>query len=381
MKTRTNDFLKLTYFLTFSFLLFTFSLSGQNVVITDDNSYTPSSSNAILEVEAGNNNKGILIPRLSAAQRTAMSPHTTHDVGLLVFDTDSLSFWYHNGSGWIEIDSADIVRNISDADKDTKIIVEQMNDEDYIYFYTAGNNVMYIDDAGKVSISNYVELPSTSSSTTGVIYKGSSSFLHNYKASSTDGANTFVGKDAGNFSMSRNSSITDASYNSGFGAGTFKDLTTGGYNTASGAYALYNNTTANNNVAVGTATLLNTTTGGSNTAIGQKSGYSNQTGSGNVFIGNEAGYNETGSNKLYIDNSNTSTPLIYGDFSTNAVTINGTIKITGGSPGVGQVLTSDASGNASWQAGGAGGGAADIDDLNDANADATSVFLGDGCWR
>ena len=45
-------------------------------------------------------------------------------------------------------------------------------------------------------------------------------------------------------------------------------------------------------------------------------------GTGNVFIGPNAGYNETTSNKLYIDNSNTSTPLIYGDFSTNRLSIN-----------------------------------------------------------
>ena len=43
-------------------------------------------------------------------------------------------------------------------------------------------------------------------------------------------------------------------------------------------------------------------------------GFSNTAGSGNVFLGNEAGYKETGSNKLYIDNSDTSTPLIYGQF-------------------------------------------------------------------
>jgi hypothetical protein len=38
------------------------------------------------------------------------------------------------------------------------------------------------------------------------------------------------------------------------------------------------------------------------------------TGNGNIFIGYNAGSYETGSNKLYIANSNTSKPLIYGDF-------------------------------------------------------------------
>ena len=51
------------------------------------------------------------------------------------------------------------------------------------------------------------------------------------------------------------------------------------------------------------------------------------TGSGNVMIGYKAGYYEIGSNKLYIDNSNTTTPLIYGDFANDSVKINGQMEI------------------------------------------------------
>jgi parallel beta-helix repeat protein len=69
------------------------------------------------------------------------------------------------------------------------------------------------------------------------------------------------------------------------------------------------------------------TTGGYNTNVGYQAGYLNQTGSGNVFIGKQAGYNETASNKLYIANSNTTTPLIGGDFSAGTATINGAATI------------------------------------------------------
>src|SRR5262249_53010949 len=60
----------------------------------------------------------------------------------------------------------------------------------------------------------------------------------------------------------------------------------------------------------------------------------------------------TGSNKLYIDNSSSSTPLIYGDFSTNSVTINDSLiskyfKMTNGASS-GYLLQSDATGNGSW---------------------------------
>jgi len=50
-------------------------------------------------------------------------------------------------------------------------------------------------------------------------------------------------------------------------------------------------------------------------------------GNGCVMLGYFAGFNETGSNKLYIDNSSTTTPLIYGDFSTNTLTIHDSLIV------------------------------------------------------
>ena len=69
-----------------------------------------------------------------------------------------------------------------------------------------------------------------------------------------------------------------------------------------------------------------------NIFIGHQAGYANIIGSGDIFIGYQAGYNETGSNKLYIDNSNTTTPLIYGEFDNNFITINGDLIVTGKPP-------------------------------------------------
>jgi len=58
-------------------------------------------------------------------------------------------------------------------------------------------------------------------------------------------------------------------------------------------------------------------------------------GSGNILLGNNAGFFETGSNKLYISNSGTSSPLIGGDFSTGSVTVNALLTLTPTStPGV-----------------------------------------------
>ncbi len=176
----------------------------------------------------------------------------------------------------------------------------------------------------------------------------------NYNA--TGAGNTAVGYHSGN-GVTSNTGIYNVSmgyfsayerrgsYNVGVGpfAGYMRGGGTGSYNTALGAYAGYENT------------------GGTNTFLGAFAGYNaNSTGSGNVFIGYNAGYNETGSNLLYIDNTTTSTPLIYGNFSSNALTFNGTvtstglvttpsIRITGSSPAANDVLVSDASGNGTWQ--------------------------------
>jgi len=61
--------------------------------------------------------------------------------------------------------------------------------------------------------------------------------------------------------------------------------------------------------------------------LGSGAGYNLTSGSGNVFIGYLAGAQETGSNKLYIDNSGTTTPLIYGQFDNDYVKLNSKVSI------------------------------------------------------
>ena len=125
--------------------------------------------------------------------------------------------------------------------------------------------------------------------------------------------------------------------------------TTGDYNTFIGYHAGYSNTTGFRNTFIGNAAGLYNTTGYQNTFLGNYAGYNNQTGhtntiigrkagfsnkgNGNVFLGYEAGYPESGSNKLYIDNSSTSSPLIYGEFDNDIVAINGKLGVGTHSPG------------------------------------------------
>jgi hypothetical protein len=145
--------------------------------------------------------------------------------------------------------------------------------------------------------------------------------------------NTFYGPGALHSNVS-------GSQNTAFGSFSLFDNTSGSRNVATGAYSLNKNIDGNHNVATGFASLYNNTTGDSNIGLGDHSGYSNQTGSKNIFLGYQAGYSETGSNKLYIDNSTTATPLIYGDFASNALTINGTLNSTGTFTSTGNISTS-----------------------------------------
>lgn len=121
---------------------------------------------------------------------------------------------------------------------------------------------------------------------------------------------------------------TSGSYNTATGYEALRSTRTGNYNTATGYEALYQNEDGSNNTAVGNAALYNAE-GDNNVGLGHNAGYSNKTGTGNVFLGYQAGYNETGSDKLYIDNSSTSSPLIYGDFDANTLTVNGSTTTTG----------------------------------------------------
>ncbi len=71
--------------------------------------------------------------------------------------------------------------------------------------------------------------------------------------------------------------------------------------------------------------------GSGNVFIGANSGYHN-TGQGNVFIGFNVGSHSDSKNEnniLMIDNSDTTSPLIFGDFAADEVDINGVLSVTG----------------------------------------------------
>src|ERR1700736_5925144 len=69
------------------------ALLAQNIGISATGA-TPHPS-AMLDISA--TDKGMLVPRMTAVQRMAIAAPAK---GLLVFDNDSSSFWFYNGTTW-----------------------------------------------------------------------------------------------------------------------------------------------------------------------------------------------------------------------------------------------------------------------------------------
>ena len=160
--------------------------------------------------------------------------------------------------------------------------------------------------------------------------------LSGYK-NTTGNHNTFSGMYSG-FSNTTGYRNTILGYQSGFLNTTGRqnvmigDLA--GYSNINGTYNTFLGSASGNKNTSGTYNVFNgyqagylNTSGHRNTFLGFQSGYKNNSSQGSVFIGHQAGFNETTGNKLYIDNSSTTAPLIYGDFSKNELTVNGKLGI------------------------------------------------------
>lgn len=351
---------------------------------------------------------GAWVPSMTSTVRTSLSA----TIGQLVYDTTTSSFWFYNGSAWKEITSSAATNWSITGNSGTSSSTNFIGTTDNIPLNFRMKNVV----SGKIDSASYntsfgfgaAKSISTGKSNTILGYKsgtnlttggnnvaiGSSSLstntIGNFNVAIGDSAmtkstiglaNTAIG-----YSSLKNATI--AAFNSAFGYSSLENNTMGGFNSAFGYRALnkntvgginsafgmeamyssteglansafgysalYSQTTASNNTAIGGQSLYGITTGGNNTALGYRAGWTNSSGTGNVFLGSLAGASELGSNKLYISNSDTSTPLIYGDFSTKKLMINDSLqskyfRMTNGAAND-YILQSDAKGNASWVA-------------------------------
>jgi hypothetical protein len=215
------------------------AVSAQSVAINTDGSVADGT--AILDVKSSA--KGLLIPRLTSAQRTGI---TTPATGLLVFDTDTNAFWYYNGTGWLKLD-------------------------------VAGNNWSLGGNSGTTAGTHYIG----TSDNKPLVIKVNSQNAGFIGITGIGGSNTSWGYQA----LLNN--ITGVN-STAVGAQALINNTSGVYNTAIGSGALYSNTSGYSNTAIGTTALHGNVGGMENTAVGLQALISNVGGGGNTAIGNYA---------------------------------------------------------------------------------------------
>jgi hypothetical protein len=327
--------------------------------------------------------KGILIPRMTQTQRNAIASPAT---GLMVYQTDATAgFYYYNGTAWTSIGAGSFTETDPKVATTTTGRLARWNGTSLVdgLLFDNGTNIglgttspadkLHVVgklriDAGKIDFRN----------------TGSSVFIGENAGANDDLNNrnsTFVGQDAGLSNISGNAntffgsnagrSNTTGSLNTALGTASLDNNTTGGSNVAVGRSALSANTTGSGNVSIGEGALQYKSLGDNNTVLGQQAltnatnisnnvalgwqaGYNNLTGASNVFLGSRAGYNELGSNKLYIANTGTTSPLIYGEFDNSLLRINGTLNVNNAyslptvAGTANQILQTNGAGVTSW---------------------------------
>lgn len=316
------------------YLLFAFSVVSASIFAQKDNvgiGTTKPDQSAILDLSS--QNKGLLVPRMSLEQRGSVQNPAN---GLMIYQTDFLSgFYFYDGKEWKPLTSATDAKSVADANN-WGLLGNAGTNSSTNFIGTTDNQALVF----KVNNSRagYIETGTTFNTSFG--YQTNNNLLGTFNTAfgyralaSTLAAgvdNTAIGSQA----LSNNSSGF-ANVALGRDALVFN---VGGYrNMAVGSFALKNNLNGYENVAIGNGSLFNNE-GSLNIAIGSLAGVG-KTGNGNVYLGAGAGQSGGGgsataeSNKLYIANSNTTTPLIGGDFGTIAYggSGSGTVKVHLGS--------------------------------------------------
>jgi trimeric autotransporter adhesin len=101
-------------------------------------------------VDIKNTAKGIFIPAITTAQRISINPANAAQKGLLVFDTNTNTYWYVDGSQWVQILQGAITLPYSNSFTG--------GSPNQTVFNLLGNNANAI--KGSVNINNNTLLPS-----------------------------------------------------------------------------------------------------------------------------------------------------------------------------------------------------------------------------
>jgi hypothetical protein len=249
------------------FLITTVSIQAQVGIGT-------SSPAATSVLDLTSTTKGMLVPRMTATEKSAISSPAT---GLLIYQTDGTTgFYYYTGSAWIGLPNSGLLSKVEGTNFTGSLLVGHAT-------------------TGTLTTAEYntgIGLGALQAVTTGD-YNTASGY-QTLKSNTDGGSNTAIGRQA----MLSNLS---GSVNTGVGTLALNKNIDGNYNAAFSNQALYNNTTGSYNTAIGTSSLEENTIGNSNTAIGRVSLYANTSGERNTGIGFQAGgENITGNSNTYL---------------------------------------------------------------------------------
>jgi len=254
-----------------TFLLCMCSAMGysQEGVAINTSGSAPDAS-AILDLQSSS--KGILTPRMTEAQKNAVSSPAT---GLLIYQTNGTSgFYYYTGTAWTELSSQASGWSLSgNAGTNNGTDFIGTTDAQDLDFGT--NNV----DRLRISQTGQLEILNT----------GQSVFIGQQAGELDDltsNYNVYVGYRSGYTSL-------DGYRNTALGAQSFYQNTSGYNNSATGYRALYNNTTGYQNTGDGSQTLYANTIGYQNTASGYRALYFNTEGQRNSALGFQSLYRNT----------------------------------------------------------------------------------------
>lgn len=373
-------------------------LQAQNVGINNDNS-VPASS-AMLDVKS--TSKGILIPRMTTAQRNAI---VTPANGLMVYDITTSTFWFYKNTTWTEVTgNITLPYNGTHNANDNSFKVTNLNTGPYAYAIVGSSTghgtaiAGTADSAGDgvngssiygAGVSGFSQVGPGGSFNTDGNSAGVTGFSSDGKGGSFESTGDSAGvyglsasgpggefksttgpaiKSRGNVEILKSrlhfTGDPSASFTQGIeftnGAGTALNGFLGKYNdsmigfygyTGGGWKTLFNNTNGNVGLQGNTnprAPLSFASTHGNKIALWGNAdaahyGIGIQGGTLQLY---SAGVNDNIAFGYGNSTAFTQSMLVKGNGN---VEISGTVKIAGGSPGTGKVLTSNATGIASWQ--------------------------------
>ncbi len=242
---------------------------------------TPSSS-ALLDITS--TTKGLLIPRMTTAQRSAIAAPAK---GLMVFDNDSNSFWFYNGSAWINIAANGGSGWALTGNSGTSLATDFIGttDNQSLLFKVNNKRFGFFDTNGSIVIGN---LAGSYNYAYNNIAIGSKALFFNGSIS-----NLVAIGDSALYNNGTGALAGDAVKNTAIGSKALFSNNTGSENTAIGYQTLYSNTNGDNNIAVGKEALRLNTTGSFNTAMGSNALGKNISGTSNAAFGYSASLNNT----------------------------------------------------------------------------------------